>query len=82
MPLEKMVLSSTKLTILISWSPICMPLTLVLASMKIASTLATIIVGNPVGKAAKVGKWGKWANLTKSLDKSKRVRSQTRDNFF
>ena len=44
--LEKMVVSSAKFTILISWSPICIPLILMLASMKIASTSATIIHSN------------------------------------
>ena len=36
---KKIVLSSGKFSIFISWSPICTPLILVLASMKIASTL-------------------------------------------
>ena len=44
--LKKMVVSSAKFTILISWSPICIPLILVSASMKIASTSATIIHNN------------------------------------
>ena len=36
---KKMVVSSGKFNIFFSWSPICTPLILVLASMKIASTL-------------------------------------------
>ena len=36
---KKMVVSSGKFIIFISWSPICTPLILMLASMKIASTL-------------------------------------------
>ena len=36
---KKMVVSSGKFNIFISWSPICTPLIHVLASMKIASTL-------------------------------------------
>ena len=50
--LKKMVVSSAKFTILISWSPICIPLILLLALMKLASTSAaimykTILVGTP-----------------------------------
>ena len=41
--LKKMVVSLAKFTILISWSPICVPLILLLALMKLASTSATII---------------------------------------
>ena len=40
---KKMVRSSAKFTNLISWSPICTPYILLLASMKLASTSATII---------------------------------------
>ena len=41
--LKKMVVSSAKFTILISWSPICIHLILLLAFMKLASTSATIM---------------------------------------
>ena len=44
--LKKMVVSSAKFTILISWSPICIPLILVSSLMKIASTLTTIMYNN------------------------------------
>ena len=37
------MISSAKFTNLISWSPICIPLILLLASMKLANTQATII---------------------------------------
>ena len=40
--LKKIVLSSAKFTILISWSPICVPLILFLTLMKLASTSAII----------------------------------------
>ena len=48
--LKKMVVSSAKFTILISWSPICMLLILVSASMKIASSSATIMHNNKSGQ--------------------------------
>ena len=41
--LKKMVVLSAKFTILISWSPICIPLILLLALMKLASTSAAIM---------------------------------------
>ena len=41
--LKKMVVSSAKFTILISWSPICIPLILLLALMKVASTSGAIM---------------------------------------
>ena len=41
--LKKMVVLSAKFTILISWSPICIPLILLLELMKLASTAATIM---------------------------------------
>ena len=41
--LKKIVKSSAKFTILIWWSPICIPLTLLLALMKLASTSAAIM---------------------------------------
>ena len=41
--LKKMVVSSAKFTILISWSPICIPLILLLPLMKLASTSAAIM---------------------------------------
>ena len=44
--LKKMEVSSAKFTILISWSPICMSLILVSASMKTESTSATMMHGN------------------------------------
>ena len=47
--LKKMIVSSAKLTILISWSAICIPLILVLPSMKITSTSATIMPNNIEG---------------------------------
>ena len=40
---KKMVVLLAKLTILISWSPICIPLILLLASTKLASTSAKIM---------------------------------------
>ena len=40
---KKMVMSSAKFTNLISWSPICTPLILLSASMKLASTSAALI---------------------------------------
>ena len=40
---KKMVASSAKLTILISWFPICMPFVLVSTIMKLASTSVTIL---------------------------------------
>ena len=40
---EKMVMSSAKFTNLISWSPICTPLILLSASMKLASTWPALI---------------------------------------
>ena len=43
---QKMVVSSAKFTISILWSPICIPLILVSASIKIASTSATIMHNN------------------------------------
>ena len=47
---KKMVRSSAKFTNLISWSPICTPYILLLASMKLASTSATIIYStNEIG---------------------------------
>ena len=46
MSLQKMVVSSAKLTILISWSPICIPSILASPSMKIVSTLAAIMQDN------------------------------------
>ena len=39
----KMVMSSAKFTNLISWSPICTPLILLSASMKLASTSAALV---------------------------------------
>ena len=41
--LKKMVVSSAKLIILISWSSICIPLIILLALMKLANTSATIM---------------------------------------
>ena len=41
--LTKMVVSSAKFTILISWPPICIPLIFLLALMKLASTSAAIM---------------------------------------
>ena len=41
--LKKMVVLSAKFTIIISWSPMCLPLILLLALMKLASTSATIM---------------------------------------
>ena len=41
-----MVVSSAKFTISISWSPICIPLILLLVLIKLASTLATISYNN------------------------------------
>ena len=41
--LKKIVVLSVKFTILISWSPICIPLILLSALMKLASTSATIL---------------------------------------
>ena len=41
--LKKMMVSSAKFTILISWSPVCIPLILLLALMKLASTSAAIM---------------------------------------
>ena len=41
--LKKMVVLSVKFTILISWSPICIPLILLSALMRLASTSATIL---------------------------------------
>ena len=41
--LKKMVKSSAKFTVLISWSPICIPLILLLALMKLANTSAAIM---------------------------------------
>ena len=41
--LKKMLLSSAKFIILISWSPICIPLILLLALMKLAITSAAIM---------------------------------------
>ena len=41
--LKKMVLSSAEFTLLISWSPICITLILLLALMKLASTSAAIM---------------------------------------
>ena len=41
--LKKMVVLSAKLTILISWSPICIPLILISTLMRFASTSAAIL---------------------------------------
>ena len=41
--LKKMVVLSAKFTILISWSPICIPLILLSALMRLASTSAAIL---------------------------------------
>ena len=41
--ITKMVVLSVKFTILISWSPICIPLILLSALMRLASTSATIL---------------------------------------
>ena len=41
--LKKMVVLSVKFTILISWSPICIPLILLSALMRLASTSAAIL---------------------------------------
>ena len=41
--LKKMVVLSAKLTILISWSPVCIPLILLSVLMKFASTSAAIL---------------------------------------
>ena len=41
--LKKIVESSAKFTILISWSPICVPLILLLTLMKVASTSAAVM---------------------------------------
>ena len=43
MSLKKMVVLSVKFTILISWSPICIPLILLSALMRLASTSAAVL---------------------------------------
>ena len=45
-PLKKMVILSAKFTILISWSPICIPLIRLSTLMKLASTSAAILYNN------------------------------------
>ena len=47
-----MVMLSAKLTILISWSPICIPLILSLVLMKLASTSAAIMYNSMENKHA------------------------------
>ena len=44
--LKKMVVLSVKFTILISWSPICIPLILLSALMRLASTSAAVLYNN------------------------------------
>ena len=46
MSLKKMVVLSVKFTILISWSPICIPLILLSALMRLASTSAAVLYNN------------------------------------
>ena len=46
MSLKKMVVLSVKFTILISWSPICIPLILLSALMRLASTSTVILYNN------------------------------------
>ena len=45
-PLKKMVVLSVKFTILISWSPICIPLIFLSALMRLASTSAVLLYNN------------------------------------
>ena len=44
--LKKMMVLSVKFTILISWSPICIPLILLSALMRLASTSAAVLYNN------------------------------------
>ena len=44
--LKRMVVLSVKFTILISWSPICIPLILLSALMRLASTAAAVLHNN------------------------------------
>ena len=44
--LKKMMVSSVKFTILISWSPICIPLILLSALMRLASTSVAVLYNN------------------------------------
>ena len=44
--LKKMVVLSVKFTILISWSPICIPLILLSALMRLGSTSAAVLYNN------------------------------------
>ena len=44
--LKKMVVLSVKFTILISWSPICIPLILLSALMRLVSTSAAVLYNN------------------------------------
>ena len=57
---KKMIVSSVKL---ISWSPIYVPLILVLASMKIASTSATIMHNNIESRQPS---WNPWMRVKDS----------------
>ena len=51
--LKKMVVLSVKFTIIMSWSPICIPLILLLALMRLASTSAAILYNS-------LGSWHHW----------------------
>ena len=44
--LKKMMVLSVKFTVLISWSPICIPLILLSALMRLASTSAAVLYNN------------------------------------
>ena len=44
--LKKIMVSSVKFTILISWFPFCIPLILLSASMRLASTSAAVLYNN------------------------------------
>ena len=44
--LKKIMVLSVKFSILISWSPICIPLILLSALMRLASTSATVLYSN------------------------------------
>ena len=54
--LKKMVVLSVIFTILISWSPICIPLILLIALMRLASTSAAIFYNN-------LDSWHHWRGL-------------------
>ena len=51
--IKKMVVLSVNFTILISWSPICIPLILLSALMKLASTTAAILIHHWLDKIRK-----------------------------